>query len=106
MVTDEEIERAVDWLRDNAEDCAEARATRIYMEESRKRIKALIMKEHVDKPLAAQEREAYADQRYLVHLDGLREAIHKDEKLRLTRDAAQAKIEFWRSHSANLRGKL
>lgn len=106
MVTDEEIERAVDWLRDNAEDCARARSERIFMEETRKRLKAVIMREHADKAIGSQEREAYADPRYLVHLEGMKEAIYRDEKLRLTRDAATAKIEFWRSLSANLRGKL
>ena len=106
MVTDEEIGKAVDWLRDNAEECARARAERIYMEEARKRLKAIIMREHAGKAIGAQEAAAYADDRYHTHLEGMKEAVYRDEKLRLTRDAAISKIEYWRSLSANLRGKL
>ena len=44
MITDLEIEKAVDYLRDNATKAAQARANRIYLEEYRKTIKAEIMR--------------------------------------------------------------
>ena len=43
-ISEDDVQKAVDWLRDNAEACAKARATRIYLEEYRKSIKALLMK--------------------------------------------------------------
>ena len=103
MITDEDIEKAIDYLRDNAIQAAQSRANRIYMEEFRKSLKALIMSEHKDLPVSAQEREAYCDQRYLKHLEAMKTAIAHDEQNRFMRVAAEAKIEAWRSFSANHR---
>ena len=104
MIREEDIERACEWLVEQAEECAQARADRIALEEGRKHLKAIIMKEHADIALGAQEREAYADPRYKTHLEGLREAVYKDEKLRYLRSAAETKIEAFRTLSANTRG--
>src|SRR5215813_9365629 len=103
MISDQDIEAAVDYLRDNADGAAHARANRIYMEEYRKTLKAMVMKEHLDKAVNAQEREAYADMRYLDHLEAMRTAIFEDEKHRFLLAAAQAKIEAWRTLQANQR---
>ena len=103
MISDEDVEKAIDYLRDNAEAAAKARAERIYMDEFRKSLKALIMKEHIDATVSAQEREAYADPRYQTHLEALRQAVYRDEKARFMRVAAEAKIEAWRTSSANQR---
>lgn len=104
MITEQEIEKACDWLRDHAEEAAQAKAARVYLEHGRKRLLALIMKEHVEKPIGAQEREARADERYEKHLEGLREAVYADEKCKFLRSAAEAKIEAWRTEQANARG--
>ena len=47
-ISEEDVQKAVDWLRDNAEACAKARPTRIYLEEYRKSIKALLMSKYQD----------------------------------------------------------
>ena len=106
MINDDEIEKAVDWLKENSESSANARATRIYLEEYRKSLKALIMKEHLLIPVSAQEREAYADERYIKHLDALKIAIKQDEKMKFLRASADAKIEAWRTFQANNRTRL
>jgi hypothetical protein len=107
FITESEVDRALDYLRDNADAAAKARAERIYVEEFRKTVKSQIMKEHNALPLAAQEREAYADVRYIEHLDALRSAVFADEKHRFLLAAASAKIEAWRTQSSNERaGKL
>jgi len=103
MITDEEVEKAVDYLRDSATESAQARANRIYCEEYRKSLKAMIMAEHKTLPVTAQEREAYKDKRYIDHLEGLKEAVKIDEQHRFLRVAAEAKIEAWRSLNANMR---
>jgi hypothetical protein len=104
MIDDDDIERALDYLRDNAEEAAKAKAERIYVEEYRKVIKANLMKEHGELSAALQEREAYADDRYARHLDAIREAVMIDEKHRFLRAAAEAKISAWQTFSANHRG--
>ena len=48
ILSDDEIQKAVDWLRDNADESAKCRAERIYIEEYRKSLKALLMKKFVE----------------------------------------------------------
>lgn len=103
MITDENIEKALDFLRDDASRSAQDRANRIYIEEFRKSLKAQIMREHLDMPVSAQEREAYADPRYVTHLEAMKEAIRIDEHNRFMRASAEAKIEAWRTQSSNTR---
>jgi hypothetical protein len=103
FISEQEVDRALDYLRDSADAAAKARAERIYVEEYRKTIKAQLMKEHEDKPLGAQEREAYADPRYVQHLEAIREAVFTDERHRFLLSAANAKIEAWRTQSSNER---
>jgi hypothetical protein len=103
MISDEEIDESVDYLLTSAEKAAKARAERGYLQEFTKSLKALLMKEHLDKTVSAQEREALSDPRYLKHLEALRLAIKEDEQIRFTRVHHETKIEAWRSQSANTR---
>ena len=102
-ISEEDVQKAVDWLRDNAVACAKARATRIYLEEYRKSIKALLMSKYQDLSVSAQERESYAHDDYISHLKTLKEAIYQDERLRFFRASAEVKIEAWRTQQANIR---
>ena len=103
MITDEQVDDALDFLRESLEQVAKAKAQRYFLEEYRKSLKSIIMKEHQDKPVSAQEREAYADPRYITHLTGIKEAIKVDEALRLRRIHSEAVIEAWRTYNANIR---
>jgi len=104
MISEAQIEKAVDFLRDKAVDTAQARANRIHAEEYRKHLKALLMAENPDQALGAQERDAYADPRYAEHLLALKKAVHDDEFMRAKREAAVMLIEAWRTQEANRRG--
>src|SRR5215468_8264806 len=106
MISDQDIEAAVDYLRDNADAAAHAKANAAYMEAYRQTIKSQIMKEHLDKAVNAQEREAYADQRYVDHLEASRTAIFEDEKLGFLMKAAETKVSAWQTFSANMRPKI
>ena len=103
MITEEDVAKAVDYLRDTAVEAAQARADRIYLEEYRKSLKAIVMSEFSGLAIGAQERQAYRDKRYTDHLEALKQAVFADEKIRFMRVAASAKIEAWRSFSANHR---
>ena len=104
MITEEQVEKAVDYLRDSAESCAKARAERLYLDDFSRSLKAQIQAEYSSEPLGAQERHAYSDARYLAHLEGLKQAIYEDERGRFLREAALAKLEAFRTFSANTRG--
>ena len=103
ILTDEDIEKAVEYLKNNSQKAAKCKAERIYLEEYRKSLKALIMKEHLDKSVSAQEREALRDEQYIHHLKNLKMAIERDAKQEFLRKSAEAKIEAWRTKQANLR---
>lgn len=103
FINEQEIDRSLDYLRDNADAAAQARANRIYMEEYRKVIKSQLMQEYEQLPVNAQERNAYADPRYVAHLEALKTAIYEDEKHRFLLSAAEAKIDAWRTQQATER---
>lgn len=106
FITDDEIDRALDFLRDNARDAAQAKANRVYVEEFRKVIKAQLMKEHGSMSAVLQEREAYSDPRYVAHLEAIKQAVEIDEGHRFLRAAADAKIDAWRTQSSNTRARV
>lgn len=95
---------AVDFIYRQAPKYAKAKAERVYLEEFRKSKKALLMKSCGESSVAAQEREAYADQEYQDLLRGLQAAVEAEETLRWGLVAAQARVEIWRTESANNRG--
>lgn len=103
MFTDTDIERAVDWLRDNSVEAAKAKAERIYCEEFRKSLKAILASESNESSEAARDRHAYSHSRYQEHLYKLKDAVLKDETMRALRVAAEMKIEVWRTQAANQR---
>jgi hypothetical protein len=99
---------AVDFLIAKSRAYAQAEANKVYMEELRKTIKAEQMIEAETlghKTAAMQEREAYASPRYKEHLLALQHAVEVREELRWMLIAAQARIEVWRSQSANERAE-
>lgn len=98
-----DAEKAVQWLIENAAKIADARAERWKAEEMLKPTKALLMAQHADKPVNAQEREALSDARYQAAIDRAADAIKADELNRARVKAAEMKIEVWRSQQANLR---
>jgi hypothetical protein len=115
IVTDKDVQGALDFLRKNAFVAAKSRAERIYLEEFRKSKKAILMKEAAakhngpgDLALGAQERDAYASEEYQELLLGLRVAVENDEKCRFGALSAQAIIDAWRTQQANERtmGKI
>jgi hypothetical protein len=103
FISEDEVQRALDYLRDHAGEAAQARANRVYVEEFRKVVKASIMREHQLLPRGAQEREAYSDPRYAEHLRAIRDAVQIDEKHRFLMESAKAKLDCWRTQQATER---
>ena len=95
--------KAVDFIIANGKKAAKAKANRIYMDEYRKSLKAILMKRSQETSVNAQEREAYSNQEYLDHLKAILEAVELEEELRWQMIAAQARVEVWRSQEATNR---
>ena len=102
MISDDDAEKCLTWIWNNAEKFAQARANRIYLEEYRKTQKAILVQKCGG---TVQEREsfAYGHPDYIKLLEGLKVAVEEEEKLRWQLVAAEAKIETWRTQSANAR---
>ena len=110
-MSDKEIDpmQAVEYMISKSGEYAQAKANRIYCDEYRKSLKALLMKKAmVDGHNAAnaQEREAYANPDYMSHLKALQAAVEAEEKLRWMLIAAEARIEVWRSQEASKRNEI
>lgn len=100
---------AVEYMIAKSGDYAQAKANRIYCEEYRKSLKSLLMKDSMvdgHNAVNAQEREAYANPKYIDHLKALQAAVEAEEKLRWMLIAAEARIEVWRSQEASKRSEI
>lgn len=101
-----EMEHLLTQYRDLADKYAPARATREYIDEYKKSLLALLMKDAERNGVttaAGQEREARARGEYLKLLEDLKAAVFEEEKLRYHMKAVEIEIEMWRTQSANQR---
>jgi hypothetical protein len=103
IVTDVDLEKALDFLRDNAMDIGDAKAEAVKAGHMVKHVKALMMKRYNELPVSAQEREALASAEYVAACEADAIAAGEYEKMRSLREAAALKIESWRTEQANYR---
>jgi hypothetical protein len=95
--------KAIQYLIDTAPLYAKAKADRMYLEEFRKSRKAQLASQAGTEVLGKQETFAYAHPEYIQILEGIREAVEKEETYRWMMTAAQAKIEVWRTQQYSAR---
>jgi hypothetical protein len=95
--------RAVEYIIKHSAEFAKAKAERVYIENYLRSKKSLIMAKSSAKSVAAAEVDAYADPEYIGLLEGLKEAVEAEEKLKWMLTAAQLKVEIWRSQEATNR---
>lgn len=103
MITDDDVEKAVDWITANARKAAQARAEYEYLEEYRRVVRGQIMREHDDKPVGKAEAIAYADPRYTSHLAALKIATEAHEYQRWMLTAAETKVSAWQTQQRAMR---
>lgn len=107
MISEEQIEKALDFMRDNAAALGTAKGERVYLEQFRKSKKAILMAEGKAKDpkmrVADLETYAYAHPDYLALLLSLRDAVEEEERLKWLMTAADAKVEVWRTQEATAR---
>jgi len=102
-ISDASLEKALDWLRDNAQAIGDAKAASISTARMREHILALEMKRYPTLPVSGQEREARASEAYKRAIVDEAKAAGAYETMRAMREAAALKIEAWRSEQANFR---
>lgn len=105
-IDDAALFRALEWIKDNAEKIAEARAKRLYMDEWLPALRARLANEFIQKEgdsAAAADIKAKASDTYATALKGYEAAVYEDERLRILRVQAEAVTDIWRTFSANKR---
>jgi hypothetical protein len=98
--------KAIQYLIDTAPLYAKSKADRMYLEEYRKSIKAQLMSQSGTEVLGKQETFAYAHRDYVGILEGIRQAVEKEENYRWLMTAAQARIEVWRTEQYSARMEI
>ena len=100
-ISDAQMFESLEFLRDDDSEISRARARRIVIEDGKKHLKAKLMAASKATSATAKESDAYAAPEYRELLLGLQAAIEADEHYRLLVDHHKARIEVWRSQSAN-----
>lgn len=102
-ITDEAVEKALDWIKTNGPKFAADRASRIHMEKWVKVVWAEEFQKAEGKTVADREAAAESSEAYKQALGDYRVCIEADEYNRQMSDAASLQIEIWRTESANQR---
>jgi hypothetical protein len=98
--------KAIQFLIDTAPQYAKAKAERMYLEEFRKSRKAQLQSQAGTEVIGKQETYAYAHADYIEILEGIKQAVEKEEKYRWLMTAAQARIEVWRTEQYSARMEM
>ena len=105
MITDEQVESALDYLRDSAKPASVARAQARTLEKYLGVVEAQQKALHGAKSNAAAQDVARASPEYKQALDGWEEAVRRDGEFTMLREAASSRIEAWRTMCSNARAE-
>ena len=107
MITQEEAERAQQFVFDKAEEIAESKAKLTYLTEFRKSKKSILSnayrKANPKATIPQCEDYAYSHDEYIEVLTGIQIAAEEFEKLRFQIESARMKTNIWQTQSANQR---
>jgi hypothetical protein len=105
MITDAQVEAALDYLRDQAEADAQARANAVYLEQWVRTERARLVTAQPGMSNASATAAAECHPEYLRALNAYKAAVTEDFRRRFLREAASARIEAWRTMSSNERAQ-
>ena len=104
MITESQVQEALDWMIKNEDALAAAKAAYHDLDRFSKTIKAELMsKISSNMSVAARETEALANEEYKTHLDNLRIAEEQYLKLEYKMDHNKLICQLWQTISANKR---
>ena len=107
MITDNQVQEALDWMIKNEDALAEAKAAYNDLDRFSKTIKAELMsKISSNMSVAARETEALANEEYKTHLDNLRIAEEQYLKYEYKMDHNKLICQLWQTISANKRQSI
>ena len=107
MITEKQVQEALDWMIKNEDALAEAKAAYHDLDRFSKTIKAELMsKISTNMSVAARETEALANEEYKTHLDNLRIAEEQYLRYEYKMDHNKLICQLWQTISANKRQSI
>jgi len=98
--------RAIQFIVDTAPLYAKAKSDRMFLEEFKRSKHAQLKSLAGTEVLGKQDTFAYAHPEYVEILEGIKQAVEKEEKYRWLMTAAQARIEVWRTEQYSARMEI
>lgn len=105
MISEDQVNDALQYLRDSAPKAAVARSQSKTLEKYLSVVEAQQKLNAVGRSNAAAQDEARASPEYREALKGWEEAVRRDCEFTMLREAAASRIEAWRTQSSNLRAE-
>ena len=105
MITDDQVESALDYLRDSAKPASVAKAQSKTLEKYVGVVEAQqkVMQRGLSN--AAAQDAARSSPEFKQALDAWEEAVRRDGEFTMLREAASSRIEAWRTMCSNARGE-
>jgi alpha-ketoglutarate-dependent taurine dioxygenase len=104
MIDQEAAEKASQYLVDTAFAYGASRARMFKADKMLNHVRSVVFIHSGATTAAAREAEAYASPEYLAAIEELRAATEEAEKLKAAREAAEVRVDLWRTISARQRG--
>jgi 23S rRNA maturation mini-RNase III len=105
VITDEQVEDALTYLRDSAKAAAVAKAQARTLEKYLGVVEAQQKAKAAGRSNAAAQDEARASPEYREAITAWEEAVRRDSEFSMLREAAAARIEAWRTMCSNARAE-
>jgi 23S rRNA maturation mini-RNase III len=105
VITDEQVEVALTYLRDSAKAAAVAKAQARTLEKYLGVVEAQQKAKAAGRSNAAAQDEARASPEYREAITAWEEAVRRDSEFSMLREAAAARIEAWRTMCSNARAE-
>ncbi len=107
FITDDEIERAINYLVDSSKDFAKWKSRMKYLESHRKSVRSSEVLKASGKTISENAHRGESSEAYNNTLKEYEEAVYEYTLLEAYRNAAEAKIEAWRTiQASNRRGNI
>jgi hypothetical protein len=97
----ENFESRIEAMGKDIAPYAKAKAERTYIEQFRKSKKAMLMQESNGKTIADREAYAYSHPEYLALLEGLKSAVHEEERTKFALEKFKIEFSHWQTCCAN-----
>ncbi len=106
MIDSDKLLERIEKMGNSISDYSKAKAERVYIEQYRKSLKAILMgraHEQGIKTIAEREVFAYSNDDYIKLITGLKGAVEIEEKCRWALERLKMEIEVWRTIQCNER---